>query len=469
VAWHRAVLLGSPLLPPQVEGITLIEQHIRNRSGKVITIRSARQTMKNECSAMVQLRALTLFRSRGGTYVRTAPTWKPQILNSKLRLERFLAMDPLIGGRYTVREGNIVQCGRAMVQFLSADRSSNVVGATADIALDVDEAHKVDRGKFDEDFLPMTAFKNVPTVLWGVAADKRDLLYEYRQHNEEQDPRLNLQYPAHVWCELNLSYAKHYQEQVSRLGSDHPVILTQYDLRDVDAVGGYLKDHHLMKLLSGDHDRCRAPLDFETYVIGVDIAGEDEEESEARVRVESPRRDSTVAIVAAVDAGSSVHDLPAVRVRDIYWWTGRALGDQQEDLLAMIELWKPLRVVVDARGIGEQLAGYLKRRVPSVRPYKADLNSVSEDCYRLLSFLNAGQLTVFRNDDSPEYRELVRQARRTSYEILQHDRMRIVKPSAAEHIDFMKALHNVVRAASSSSPPVFAASERESPFTSRWR
>ena len=224
-----------------------------------------------------------------------------------------------------------------------------------------------------------------------------------------------------------------------------------------------------MKLLSGSHERCRAPLDFEAYVIGIDIAGEDEEESQARVRLENPRRDSTVAIVAAVDASNSAYDLPAIRVRDIYWWTGKALGHQQEDLLALIQLWKPVGVVVDSRGVGEQLASYLRRREPSVRPYKADLNTVSDDCYRLLGFLNSGQLTMFRNDDSPEYRELVRQARHARYEILQHDRMRIVKPSPAEHIDFVKALHNAVRAAGSSVPPAFAAVERDSAFTSRWR
>ena len=81
--FHRRALMKSPLLPPQVEAVKLMEKHILEASGKVVPIRSARQTMKNEVSATVQMRTFHRFRSKGGNYIRTAPTYKPQIVNSK--------------------------------------------------------------------------------------------------------------------------------------------------------------------------------------------------------------------------------------------------------------------------------------------------------------------------------------------------------------------------------------------------
>lgn len=457
--YHRIAVMKAPkLYPPEIETINLIEKHIALQTGKTITVRSARQTMKNECSAMIALRMLGVYQNRGGTYIRTAPTWKPQIVNSMKRVENFIRADPVID-HYRPRHGYIFEYGNADVTFLSTDKHANVVGATASIALDIDEAHKVDKGKFEEDFGPMTAFHNVPTIMWGVAADKQDLLYEYLQYNLEQNPDCVLQYPASIWCELLPQYAKHYEERRAKLGADHPVILTQYDLVDVDAIGGYFTKAQQTSLLSGDHEQCSAPKDSKSYVITIDIGGEAEtEESNPLVKAEGGR-DSTVALIWEVDHEDEVNDYPMCRLVDTHWWTGKSLGDepsglpgQQSILLKLLQTWEPHHVVVDGRGVGEQIANYLDIEW-GVEVYKASAVSVSEDCYGLKAMINNDRVKAFRNDQSPEYKELVRQIKHTGYEIRSHDMMRIVKPHGKGHIDMAKAMTYLYRAALAGGAP----------------
>ncbi len=452
VEFHRSALYNMPLFAPQIEAIQLVEKHIHEKTGKVITIRSARQTMKNECSGMICVRALAYYKDKGGTYIRTAPTWRPQILNSKQRIEKFLKRDPLINKDYQSRDGFILQHGEAQILLLSSDKGANVVGSTASIVLDIDEAHKVDKGKFEEDFGPMAAYHNVPIIMWGVAADKQDLLYEYVQHNRQHNPELNLNYPASIWCELMPRYAKHYEERVRKLGADHPVILTQYDLVDVDTLGGYLKSAQIASLLDSEHIRYFAPKDGRTYMVTIDIAGESETEEDNPQAKSQGAKDSTVAFVFEIDSNDMKNDYPACRLVDIHWWTGKSLSDdssglpgQQSSLLRLLKLWRPQVTVVDSRGIGEQMAKYLAKHHTGVITYAADSGSVSQDCYGLLALINNERLKIFRNDDSAEYSELCRQLTYCRYEIRGHDKMRLLKPGRNVHIDMAKSLTYLYR------------------------
>jgi hypothetical protein len=464
VQYHRVGVMGiSPLYPPEIEIINLVEKHIALKTGKVIAIRSARQTCKNESSAMIAVRMMGIFKKERDyySYVRTAPTWKPQIVNSKLRVEKFLEIDPIID-YYRPRYDYMYESGSANITFLSSDKQASVVGATASICLDIDEAHKVDKGKFEEDFSPMTAYHNVPTVMWGVAADKQDLLYEYVEYNMENNPDCVLQYPASVWCEIRPQYALHYEERRAKLGADHPVILTQYDLVDVDAVGSYLTKAQQTSILSSEHNQYSAHKDGRSYAITIDIGGEDEEEEQDPLVKSEGARDSTVALIWDVDYKDMVNGYPMFRLVDIHWWTGKSLGDktsglygeqgQQGILLKLLQQWQPHHVVVDGRGVGEQIAGYLDTEY-GVEVYKASGNSVSEDCYGLKALINNDRVKCFRDDGSDEYNELTRQMKNTTYEIRQHDMMRITKPHGKGHIDMVKAMTYLYRVALSGGVP----------------
>lgn len=449
-AFHRERFYERPLSWPQVEAIRLIEKHLDSKSGKILTIRSARQTGKNEVSATVEERFLLRYQRCGGTIVKSAPTYKPQIVNSKRRLDQMMRADPFFGKSGGYREGYIKQVGKASVEFLSADKSSNVEGATASCLLEIDEAHKTDKGKFEEAFAPMTASTGAACVMYGVAAAKADLLYEQRTFNEAYDPSLNLQFPASVWCEINPAYARHYEERRKKLGPDHPVILTQYDLVDIEAIGGYLSRWQRQSLLASDHQRQITRGDADSQIlVTIDIAGQDEDGEDLSLEKGESTRDQTVALIWSIDWSRAQNEIPLVRLLDLYWWVGAPLAEgksklpgQQEQLLKLIQAWRADKVVVDARGVGEQIAAFLAARHGAVEQYKADQESVSKDCYSLLGFINNDQVKIFRNDESQDYQELTKQLEHTAREIKNHDKMKIVKPAGSQtkHIDMVKAM-----------------------------
>src|SRR5205807_515541 len=113
----------------------------------------------------------------GGTIVKAAPTFKPQLITSKMRLERVLAHMPgKIPRAVRSRFGYIIQLDEAAVQFLSAEESSNVVGATADLLLEIDEAQDVSEEKYLKDFRPMASTANTTAVLYGTAWSRDTML-----------------------------------------------------------------------------------------------------------------------------------------------------------------------------------------------------------------------------------------------------------------------------------------------------
>jgi hypothetical protein len=159
---------GRPLRPYQLEPARAILDSVLHHKGLTFTVMMARQAGKNELSAQLELYLLNLFQRAGGNIVKCAPTFKPQIINSKLRLEHAL------NNRWNSRQwesgyGYMVSLGKASVMFFSAEESSNVVGATAHLLLEVDEAQDVSAEKYAKEFRPMGATTNVTTVLYGTA------------------------------------------------------------------------------------------------------------------------------------------------------------------------------------------------------------------------------------------------------------------------------------------------------------
>ncbi len=482
VAYHRHLMFGQAdevraeqlgyaltypeakgTLPwPQVQMMERVEQAIADKQGEILTLLASRQTGKNEVEAMLESRLLCIFSGvPGSTYIRTAPTWKPQIVQSKLRLEQHTESDPLLDSdRLKPREGFLYQYGKAMLQFMSGGASSNVVGATASIALSVDEAHKIDSGKFEEDFMPFTASTNAPAILWGVSADKLDLLHEYRELNEGTDRCLV--FPWDVWAELSPAYASHCEKRKKKLGESHPTWLTQYCLIPCEAAGSFFKEHHRSAFFSGTHPRLSQPRSGMAYVILIDIGGESElDADDAAIRLAEPGRDSTAIGIFEYDPAEPVGDdeWPITRLVQLLHWTGKkhvALCDADTstltELCSLALHWQVRSGICDARGVGHAVAKGLHRRVPCILPYEASNVSVSEDCYDLLSMLNAGRVTCYQADpaEDDERRELEDQTRWTKYVVSGHELLKIVKPtgegSAHRHIDLVKMLTYLHRA-----------------------
>ena len=67
-------------------------------------------------------------------------------------------------GIWSSELGYIVRLGKARAIFLSADESANVVGNTAHILLEIDEAQDVSKDKYTKEFKPMGATTNVTSL-----------------------------------------------------------------------------------------------------------------------------------------------------------------------------------------------------------------------------------------------------------------------------------------------------------------
>jgi len=433
-----------------------IERFLYNNDSPlgVMTIQSARQTAKNEVAALVQARAMILHSESGGDYVRAAPTWKPQIVFSKQRLEKHLRNDPLTMGRWRCQEGFLYRFGKANLWMLSSDKNANVVGATASIAMDVDEAHHTDRDKFEEDFQPMRARTNAPCVMWGVSAAGQDLLSYYVRHNNEiEHPELNLRFPAALWCAENPAYAAHYAERVAALGVEHPVIQTQYDLIEVEALDAFLSPKQREIILSGTHERQVASRPGRQYVALIDVGGDDDlERADEQVRLDNPSQDSTAVIILDLDWSYAAknHGWPEARIVDLHWWTGMNLTEQEETICKMMVRWWPTSIVVDGRGLGLQLARAIKHVCPQTEIYEATAPSVTHDLWDCLARVNNGAVKFYRPDEArPQDREFIAQLRHTKREVRSHENYALKKPSAKLHIDMVKALSYLGRACKS--------------------
>jgi hypothetical protein len=135
-----------------------------------------RQSGKNELQAQLETYLLCCFYLMDAEMVKVSPTWKPQTLNAMRRLERVLSSNLIAGHLWTKESGYIYRCGKARIYFFSGQPRSNIVGATANILLEVDEAQDVLPAKFDKDIAPMAASTNATRVFWGTAWTSRTLL-----------------------------------------------------------------------------------------------------------------------------------------------------------------------------------------------------------------------------------------------------------------------------------------------------
>jgi len=454
--------MAKPLKAEQTRILMDIEALIADGTGDTMTIRLPRQYGKNEIAAEIHKRHLLRRCVTGGSIVRAAPTFRPQIVNSMRRLHKLCRNDPLFEyERLNMAQGFIAEYGEAEVFFLSSDEKANPEGATADVALDMDEAHKTSMESYEERFVPMCASTNAPQILWGVAAAKTDLLYKTRQRNFELGlGHRNIQIPAMVIAETDPIYRRHYENRVSRLGADHIVVETQYNLVDVDSIGGAFKPHHRNSLFDSIHGRQDMPIrrDGCTRVTVIDLAGEEELTEELdeiqTERFDSP--DSTVIWHAEIDRMDVVSDKPMIRILDCVRLTGVRMqavpGDDrlstQEIILDQLNRWKPETTLIDARGLGQATARWLDKVWHGrVIQYAATRSTASEDMFDTYAYLNLGQLKMWRDDNSDEYRQLQREIVWVQRKVTDGEVANLVKPSPGKKIDMIKAITYLPRAA----------------------
>jgi len=368
----------------------------------------SRQAGKNELSSHIEAYLLYLHKRAGGQIVKASPTYKPQTLNSIMRL-----MDRLdyswSAGKAKRREGYIVQLGKARCMFFSADPHSNVVGATADLLLECDEAQDVRPDKWDKDFRPMGASTNVTTVLWGTAWTSDTLLATTIQHltrlEAKDGIRRVFKYDAdRVGAELP-AYAAYVADEVARQGRNHPLIRTQYFLEEIDAQGGLFPPLR-RALMRGDHERRHEPVPGRRYAILVDVAGEDEQEGDAQARMllGNTKRDATALTVVDVDAPYG--QLPTYRAVDRKLWLGVKHASLYGQILALANHWHAMFVVVDSTGVGAGLSSFLAKALADRLIAVLFSPKVKSDLgWDFLAIVETGRYQDYVDDQQPDTRQ----------------------------------------------------------------
>jgi hypothetical protein len=452
IGWYARTVLHRKLYPYQEEIGDAIIDSVLGDKGITFTCMLARQMGKNEISAIVESYLLSCMDS--GTIIKGAPTFKPQVINSRLRLLSILE-NPLTADHVWRSFGYMIGVARnkrevraqtgPRVMFFSASPESNIVGATASLLLEIDEAQDIAVDKFNRDLRPMASTKNTTTVLYGTAWTDDTLLAMVRANNlalEQQDGiKRHFEYDWRALAAINPHYKRFVEAEIARLGEDHLTIRTQYNLQPISGAGFLLSDmqHYLLR---GSHDWEHEPNDTgDIYLLGMDVGGEERPKAGDEMKLAS-KRDSTIITVGRVSYNEFA--LPKLEIVHQYWFTGMHHSDQYAATCEIMRQWNVRRLVIDATGLGEALASLLTDKFGEQRitPFKFSRPSKSKLTYQFLSMINSGRLKMYKSDKAPTniHHEVWKQLRLARYRVPGEELIDMFVPVGEGHDDMLMSI-----------------------------
>jgi hypothetical protein len=414
---------GIRLRRYQVAVAKAIARSVKRQRGLSFVVIFPRQSGKNELQAQIETYLLTIYSPMGVEMVKVSPTWKPQTLNAMRRLEQVLSENPYSCDRWNKESGYIYRIGDARIAFLSGEPTANVVGATASLLLECDEAQEVLISKWDKDFLPMVASTNATRVYWGTMWTSKTLLARELRAAREAEKRDGIRRSFIINAEDVAKevpeYGQFVAEQVAKMGRQHPIIKSQFFSEEIDAEGGMFPARRLA-LMQGDHLRKYEPdasakgKPGKTYAITIDVAGEDEavtslaagdpDAGDTRKNsglvsqytgLTNPRRDATALTIFEVDLSTLTDDLikaPTYKVVDRTTWVGQKHTTLYGNIRAIIELWRAAYVVIDATGVGLGLSSFLEKAFPGkVLPFTFNSATKSQLGWQFLAVVETGR------------------------------------------------------------------------------
>ncbi len=391
------------------------------RRGLSFVVVFPRQAGKNELQAQIEAYLLLLYSLTRAALVKVSPTLIPQSLNAVWRLENVLNQNFLTNSRWMKRPGPMFQIGSATLRFLSGSPTSSIVGATASLLLECDEAQDVQIAKWDKEIAPMAASTNATRVFWGTAWTSKTLLARElraaRLQEKADGIRRTWVLTADQVGDEVPAYRKFVEEQVARLGRNNPLIKTQYYSEEIDSEGGMFPLPRRALMLGG-HAQTINPTPGHVYAFTIDVAGQDEGAIADLEQLQNPKRDSTVLTIFELDIPNTDHSMqvkPTYRVVLRYSWTGVKHSSIYGQLVGLAELWQPVKIIVDATGVGAGLANFLVDRLGTkVLPFEFSQVSKSDLGWAFLSIIETGRFKDF----TPQDPEFARQLEYCQYEIL---------------------------------------------------
>ncbi len=410
----------------QCEPLREIYRGVQRREGERFTVTLPRQSGKNETQAQLESAVLSANLYRGGTIVKLLPTEKNQGQISRRRLE-----DTIRGsGQPKPRELRSVKdkttLDSTMIRYLSASPNASIVGATADLMLEVDEAQLVSPEKFDREALPMAASTNAARIFWGTAWDDSTLLSrESRRAVSEQEKdgsrRRFITDAAAVGQEVP-AYADFVREQISSFGREHPVVRTQLFCEEISDLTRLFTPERL-ELIRGTHRPLEMPEPDRCYVFMIDIAGSDELTQESRKKNGfSDRRDATVVTICDVYLPEGSYDdgaAPVWKVVARRYYRNLPAAELEAQVSREIDIWNPARVILDHTGLGCMLSDFLSRKYKWIcQAYDITAQNKTKMAWDFLALINTGRWQEYHVDELEGMRISDFIPGRDSYEVL---------------------------------------------------
>jgi site-specific recombinase XerD len=150
--------------------------------------------------------------------------------------------------------------------------------------------------------------------------------------------------------------------------------------------------------MQGHHPPLDRHFGAQTYALLIDVAGADESTQDPAtpglILPETSTHDATALTVVHVDLSTLSDPLlyaPTYRVVQRYLWTGVAHSTLYGQIKALVELWKPVSIIIDATGVGAGLASFLSRAYPhQVIPVSFSSRSKSDLGWRFLALVETG-------------------------------------------------------------------------------
>ena len=388
---------GISMRPYQVTPAQAIIDSITHKRGDTIVLIISRQAGKDELLANLLAYLMVLYRDKDKGIVVANPTYKPQTINAIMRLEKRLQRN-LVTRKYWGKRSDYMRTLDSMtVSFLSGDGSANVVGAVASLLLIVNEAQDITPAVYDKNFAPMVASTNATRLIVGTVWTSNTLLA--REENaaleaQKLDGRRRVFfYTADDVRRIVPAYGLFVDNEIQKLGREHPLVKTQYFCERIDSQAGMFNAGR-MAFMQGDQPAHETPQPDHTYCFLIDVAGQDEASMNLEDNLSTnPGRDQLTLSIVTVDLSSlELLQAPTYRVIKRFAWTGQNHVSIFGQLQALSDIWTPLYIVIDATGVGEGLWAMLDHANPlRVLPVKFSQATKSEIGYQFLAIINTGR------------------------------------------------------------------------------
>lgn len=369
-----------------------------------------RQSGKNVLQAHIEGYLLTIFSDKDCEIVKVSPTWKPQTYNAMRRLEKVLEENLVTREMWTKERDYIYRVNRARIFFLSGSPETNIVGATASLLLEVDEAQDIQTSKFDKEIAPMAASTNATKVFWGTAWTTQTLLHREMVAAKEQETRDGKKRVFMLTADEVSSEAPEYgifvAEQIAKLGRSNPMVKSQLFSEEIDGETGMFSPARLaliiqpLPIFEGKGKEAPRslwePVQGKLYAFMLDLAGEDEAlKDNSTGELANPGRDSTALTIVEVDLTTLADPLieaPTYCLAGRRMWTGVKHTRLYGEIKALAEMWRARYLVVDATGVGAGLASFLEKGLPGrVISFVFNSSTKSKLGWDFLSLVDTGR------------------------------------------------------------------------------